>query len=66
VILFEGDPKNLASPFTFTNMARAVNIPAEQSYQRFEQNTQVMVQEEQRMQEQRLAEQQSQGRGMSR
>jgi 4-amino-4-deoxy-L-arabinose transferase-like glycosyltransferase len=62
LIMYEGPPHDLAYWTATTNMAQAVNTPAEQSYQRFEQNTQVMAQQEQQMREQRQQrEQQSQG-----
>jgi len=43
VVICQGDPhKDLAAPLTSTRMDKALDTPAEQSYQRFDQSTQAM------------------------
>jgi len=61
--MFEGDPNHPACKISVTNMIQAIETPAEQSFQRFDQNTQAMVQQEQKWARERALEQ-SQSRGM--
>ena len=65
VVFSNGDPDHPASKINSTDMAQAIKTPAEQSFLRFEQNTQAFDQWQQQMRQQRQAEEQSQGRSMS-
>jgi hypothetical protein len=62
----DGDRNNDARNFNTTDLNRAANTPAEQSFQQFAQNTQALDQPIQQMQQLRMAElQQAQGMSMS-
>jgi hypothetical protein len=61
VVVYQGQPQDLASDISVTNMAQAINAPAEQSYRQFDQNTQAMVQHQQAFQQ--LIEEQRQSQG---
>jgi hypothetical protein len=61
VVVYQGQPHDLASDISVTTMTRAIDTPAEQSYQKFEQNTQAMAQRQQAFEQQLQEMQQSQG-----
>jgi dihydropteroate synthase len=46
VAVYQGHPKELAGDTSLTDMQRAINTPADQSYRKFEQNTQAMIQQQ--------------------
>jgi len=60
VVTFQGDPNNPANKFSTTDMDKAFNTPAEQSFQKFERNTQALDQREQQIRQQPQAERRSQ------
>jgi hypothetical protein len=65
--IFEGAPNDRAAHANVTNMTRAMNTPAEQSFQQFAQNTQALDQSIQQIERLRQIElQQSHGMSMGR
>jgi hypothetical protein len=66
MLVYQGHPDDLTGSISTTDMARAIDTPAEQSYQKFEQNTQAMAQQQQVWQQQFAAQEQSQDMSMQR
>jgi hypothetical protein len=64
--IFEGAPNDRSAHANVTNITRALNTPAEQSFQQFTQNTQALDQSIQQIEHLRqIEQQQSQGMSMS-